>query len=1050
MSKDKKEEKIQRNVLGLDLGTNSIGWALLTEKDGVPSGIIDMGCRIFPKGVEDKTPTPKNAARRNARLTRRVIQRRSRRKKRMQNYLIKLGLLPIDLKDHTQPEIILNQLGNPYQLRAKALDEELSEHELGRVFLHLVQRRGFLSNRKTLFGDMLDDPDVLAILEEEEQNNDDKSERAKEETAFKKDISKLRSDIKAANCRSLGEYLAQRKEGDCKRNRSHAGGLLRTDRQMYKDELNLIWDKQKGFHPKLNDKIKEQIETIIFFQRPLKLKADRIGKCSLEPSRQRANIARIDVQRFRYLQDINNLRYSDYPDSVEASLNDEEREKLADLFEKQETIAFSTIKKTLNLKKVRFNLEEGTKVKLRGNTTACKIRKVFPDWDQLNDEKKNALVEDLLTIKKKSVLKKRLIDYWKFKPQIAVKLALIEFEQGHANLSVKAISNLLPFLEEGLIYSDARQKAGYDYEIKEGVKRDTLGPPPESSNPIVRRALHELRRLVNAIIAHHGKIDVIRIEMARDLEMNTKKYKEYEKQQKSNQKLNDEAEKHYCDIAKQNQGLNLNNSPSRADKIKYRLWKDQNERCAYSGQTINMTQLYSPDIEVDHILPYSTTFDNSYMNKVVCFAAENRKKSNRTPKDAFSHDQARWEQITQALKKWGGKDGYKLRSKTRRFSMSQSDLADKDFASSQLNDTRYISKLALAYLKTIDIDDVSTSKGRTTAWCRHQWGLNRLIGTRDQKERNDHRHHAIDALIIACVNRYFYRQLAGLAKQVERKQLGDAINRIELPLPWKTLAQDAKDILDQMIISHCPQRKIAGALHEETGVGFIEGVGTVYRKTLGPKFEVNNAKAIIDEEVKTIVLSFLKEHNDNPKEAFKEGFVLYHKDGKTPIKRVRVRQSKTPLKKLEQDKLAIKDRAANVFRWMAYGNTHHVEIIRNKKTAKVEGRFVTTYEAAQRARGIKGKKQPIVKRDHGADYEFVMALHGNEMVSLERNGEKNIYRIKKIEYVNRRVTAIIHTVSHDKNKDKKVIEDTFSINNALFDKKKITKLNVNILGKIID
>jgi CRISPR-associated endonuclease Csn1 len=181
---------MSKKILGLDLGSNSIGWALLEENNGKPDKIINMGSRIFTKAVEEKTPTPKNVKRRNARLSRRITQRRARRKLRMLNYLIKLNLLPQELTANPAPEMKLNELGNPYLLRAKALDNPLTAFELGRVLLHLVQRRGFLSNKKTLLGDMADDPDVLDVLAEQEGEDDNSSERAKEETAFKADIGK--------------------------------------------------------------------------------------------------------------------------------------------------------------------------------------------------------------------------------------------------------------------------------------------------------------------------------------------------------------------------------------------------------------------------------------------------------------------------------------------------------------------------------------------------------------------------------------------------------------------------------------------------------------------------------------------------------------------------------------------------------------------------------------------------------------------------------------------------------------------------------------------
>lgn len=203
-------------------------------------------------------------------------------------------------------------------------------------------------------------------------------------------------------------------------------------------------------------------------------------------------------------------------------------------------------------------------------------------------------------------------------------MCLLEFEPGHSNHSVKAINRLFPFLEAGRIYSDARVSAGYGDTPKATANADRLGPPPEPPNPIVRKGLHELRRVVNAVIAEYGKPDTFRIEMARDLEMNTKRYKQFIKQQKANTRANDEAVEKFKEIKSNNPHLKLSDYPGRDDKIRYRLWKDQDERCAYSGKPIAPYALFSSEIEVDHIIPYSQSLDDSYMNKVVCFARENR------------------------------------------------------------------------------------------------------------------------------------------------------------------------------------------------------------------------------------------------------------------------------------------------------------------------------------------------------------------------------------------------------------------------------------------
>ena len=1029
-----------RTILGLDLGSNSIGWAILEEQKGKPVGFVGSGVRIFNRAVEEKTPTPKNAKRRQRRLARRVIQRRSRRKQRLLRYLVTLDLLPATLLADARPEIALNNLGDPYALRTKALDHPLDKHQLGRVLLHLVQRRGFLSTRKTTLGDMADDPDVQEVLAELEAEGDTSSERAKEETAFKKDISALRDTIAAGGYRTLGEYLNSKARQELKRNRQHGGGQLRTDRQMYREELKEIFDKQTSHHAVLTEDIKAEIAEIIFKQRPLKLRADRVGKCSLEPKQNRARMARLEVQRFRYLQDINNLQYLEAQTNTYNSLDEKDRDKLVALFESKASVTFPQIRKTLGLdRKTEFNLDYGTK-KPKGNITAAAIRDAWSGWDDLSNDQKLEMAEDLITINKKSVLKRRLINHWKLDMEDAVALALLEFEPGHANLSTKAIRKLLPYLEKGQIYSDARVSAGYGYELKEIKATDTLGSPPDIPNPIVNKALHELRRVINALIKEYGKPDVIRIEMARDLEMNTKRYTQFMKQQRANTLANDKATEEYQGIAAANRHLGLSAYPSRTDKIKYRLWEDQDRVCAYSGKTINLTTLFSSDIEIDHILPYSESLDDSYMNKVVCFTDENRTKGQRTPIDAFSGDEDKWDQMTLRVARWHKR----LQSKRARFFMTGADVMERDFISSQLNDTRYISRAANDYLATLGCD-VSVSKGVTTSWLRYQWDLNRLLGDRDVKERTDHRHHLIDAAVIACVDRKFYTTLVSLAKSLEASSTGLSMNDIHTDPPWPEFRDQLQTELENIIVSHDPRRRITGALHEETGVGFIEGKGNVYRVPLNSNFKKAQVGKILDDAVRTCVEKHLARHGDDPRIAFDSGNTVYHKDGKTPIRRVRVLQSKTTLKKLQQTKFGVKNKQGKVFKWHAFGNIHHVEIIRNKETGEASGEFITAMEAAQRARGIGAARRPLVQTDHGPAHEYLMTLCINDLVSLSIEGSEKIYRVQKLDAGHKSIALRMHTASTlDRNTDTLPIRE--STIKALVNKG-IVKIKVNAIGK---
>ena len=1041
---------MNKKILGLDLGSNSIGWALMSEKDGEVNQIIDLGSRIFNKAVEEQVPTPKNQKRRDMRLGRRVLQRRARRKQRMINYLISLDLLPQELNNNFGQEKLLNELGNPYELRTKSLDEQLTPHQFGRVLLHFVARRGFLSSKKQIAGDLIDDPDTQEYLQELETEEKQK-QQAKEakllaqgkpiksakddqsDGAFKADIAHVYQAIKDNKCRTLGEYLYQLKVGEVRRNRSHDGGHLRTDRAMYQDELAKIWQQQKQHFPHLPADFMQKdkgILAIIFYQRPLKLRKDRVGKCLLEPKHYRANMARLEVQRFRYLQDVNHLEYFERHSEQWLKLNDEQKTKLKFYFEHNPKITITALKQELGLDKpTKINLETKN---LKGNITACEIRDVIgKQWDAYSDKQQSQLFEDLFTIKKKSSLKARLITHWDFDKQTAVKLCLIEFEPSHSNHSLKAIKKLLPFLEQGLRYDEARVECGYYYEAKDSEALDKLPAPEETSNPIVNKGMHELRRVVNAIIKQHGKPDTVRIEMARDLEMNTKRYKENEMRQRKNQKANEEA----TEVFRQETGKKY---PSHDEKIRYRLWKDQDECCAYSGNTIALGQIFSAECEIDHILPFKKSLDDSYMNKVLCFIKDNRNKSDQTPIDAWGGDNNKWNQITQAISRWDKS----LKSKVGRFYTKEADLQKRDFISSQLNDVRYISRLAQDYMRQLGCD-VSITKGFIVSQIRHQWGFNSLIGETDKKERTDHRHHAIDAVVIASTSRSLY-QLA--SKQIKQD------NKLIVPKPYKDILQELTEKLKHTIVSHTPQRKLSGSLHEETGAGYIaKHGGLVYRKTLNADFSIKNAMDIVDEQVKNKVLEHIENHKTS-KEAFNEENLKTLKLGKNPIKRVRVLQSvikttknKTAEDILQQNKFGVRDKAGKIFKYMSYGNNHHVEIIQNTKTGKVKGEFVTMMAASHRAKGINIPKQPIVKTGHGDEWEFLMALYINDAVSIEKeNGERVFYRVQKLGG-GYDVTLRLNTASTVNNKE----QELGLMANGVIERKLI-KHKVNAIGGLID
>ena len=695
---------------------------------------------------------------------------------------------------------------------------------------------------------------------------------------------------------------------------------------------------------------------------------------------------------------------------------------------------------------IKINLQEGGNKKLKGNVTAATIRKVFPEWGSYNQTQQYALVEDLLTIHKKSVLKERLRGHWGLSSEQAIQLCMLEFEPGHGNLSCKAINKLLPYLEQGMLFNEARVAAGYGYEIKESSAAERLGVPPETANPIVNKGLHELRRLVNAIIAEYGKPDVIRVEMARDLEMNTRRYQENLKQQTANTKANDQATEAFQEVGEKNPHLGLRHYPSHTDKLKYRLWLDQNKRCAYSNQSINLTSLFTGEVEIDHILPFSESLDDSYMNKVICLAAENRSKGQQTPVDAFNGNPEKWEQIRQSLNEWC--KGPKLKSKRDRFFMTASDVQKRDFLSSQLNDTRYISRLAVAYLKLLG-SDVTTCKGVITAQVRHWWGLDSLLGEKNsEKDRTDHRHHAVDAAVISTIDRGFYQKIVRTARELENTGSGLGMNDLKVDAPWDDFRDDLAAKLETMIVAHTPSRKLSGALHEASGTGFIEGQGTVYRKLLSPDMTLKQVGKIIDPQVRIMVLEHLEIYDNDPKKAFAENITVFHIDGKTPIRRVRLLQSKTTSKKLAENKFPVRNREGKVFKWLAYGNLHHVEIIHDLNSGNVKGEFVTMMEASQRAKGIGMPRQPIVKTEHGPDKEFLMALHINDLVSIEQDGIRDYFRVQQLDAPNKRVKLRLHTASTLDNSHETLKDQDSTIHALIEIKLRLHK--VNPIGKLIE
>lgn len=924
-------------TLGLDLGTNSIGWAVV-DNNKEPTSLIACGSRIFQEAVDTKTRISKNKARRDARSARRLVSRRKMRRNNILNLLVNNNLLPEDSNEH-EKLFTDNKSFDPYQLRKRALDEKLPPYELGRVLYHLCQRRGFQSNRKTI---------------------------SKDDGEVKSSIFSLRQEMIASNSRTLGEYLANQ---SIKRNRY-------TDRTMYKEEYEKIWQTRQKHYPELlNQPFKVSVHNAIFFQRPLRLQKNLVGKCTFEPTRKRAARALLETQRFRMLQDLNHLTVKNPITREYRPPAKEEREKLLKLLEKQKTLSWGKARKTLKLYEGElFNLEEGKKKELIGSPTVYALRSILGvRWDEMTQEKQNLLITDMLTIDNEQGFLNRMKSHWGFDEKTAEELAKTELEQGYARLSRKAICKILSYLEQGMIYSEACKKAGYDHSNPTSrTTADKLGEPPYLRNPVVQKALYETRKVVNAIIREYGKPTTIRVEMARDMKLTKKQKDERQKRQKENEKANERTRKILQDEFK------IQN-PTRDDIQKYNMWEECKGICPYTGAAISREMLFSPEIDVEHILPYSRSLDDSYMNKTLCLAAENRSvKHGKTPYEAYHADTEKYSNILLRLKNlpW---------PKRRKFEQKEID-TDK-FIERQLNDTRYICREVKNYLEKLGVN-VEISKGEATAVLRYRWNLDRILarGGIIEKNREDHRHHAIDAIIIALTSRALFQKLSRMSAQsgISLSERGFYLDK-----PWPSFYEDVDEKVKNIIVSHAPSRKISCALHEETAYGYSEHEKCfVYRKPLS-SLTANEVEKIRDKKIKQLVQERLAQFDGDLKKAFGDANnPLLHVDGKTPIKSVRLKIN------LNKDTTyPISDPKGNAYKYFKYGNNHHVEIIENIKTGKRKGIFVTAMEAAKRARR---DKTSVIQWNHGSEWVFVMSLCINDIVEARDGETTKLYRIQKI------------------------------------------------------
>lgn len=1009
-----KVEDMPSYVLGIDLGTNSVGWAVVkVQIDGgrsIPIEILDAGVRIFSQGTEGDISSGKdssrNVKRRQARQTRRQTDRRRRRKAKIFHMLQKADLLPpgdsihevitdldkqildkyardSDMSRHELSSLLV------YYLRSRALGAPLDKYELGRVFYHLAQRRGFLSNRRA---PVKDDEDLGQV---------------------KVAISDLEKNIEASGKRTLGDYFVG---VDPHQQRIR---VRWTGRSMFEAEFEEIWKIQSKYHTTiLTDVLHDDLKRAMFYQRPLKSQKHLVGECELEPGRIRAPKAVLMYQRWRILQDVNNLQLRNTSTGEERNLSPDESRSLIDVLDsgRPEVLdakgnpTFAKLRKHLHVgKEWKFNLEAADRETLKGNTTAARLRSIFGDsWDDLTDVEKEQVVEDIRSIVSDSALEKRAISRWGLDPAAAKRLAKCTLEDGYASVSLRAIEKTMPLLEEGKTWTEARQLAYPDksHEALDllpalvNVKMQSLRT---IRNPVVTRSLAELRKVVNAIIRRYGIPYEIHVELARDLKRPRDEREKIWKKQRDQEKKREKAAKKIMDEI----GLQ---QPSRSDIEKVRLAEEQKWVCPYTGKNISINGLIGnqSQFDVDHIIPYSKSFDDSLANKVVCNNTANREKSNRTPLEAFGSDDTRWNDILERVKRFDDRE-----QKWRRFQWTAEDVERRygGFSERQMNDTRYASRLAADYLGMLyggRVDKIGKLRirvlaGGVTAELRRAWGLEAILGNGHGKNRDDHRHHAVDAVAIALTTQGMVKRLSDLYYRIGMQSSPGARDaRGRLDEPWSGFLDNVRSVVDNVIPSIQRSAKVRGQLHEETLYSTKQSVTERHIRKSVTSLTKSEIEHITSEKVRDAVLTKIEENKEKIKNAKKAADAgkeldtdelstkwknnlniddpptLKTRDGRAiPIKHVRIKV-KEASETFKQIGNGSRERA------VLTGSNHHIEIFEvtyPNGNVKWEGRIVTLLEAYNR----KGRFVPIIDRNWNGDGDgrFLFSLVQGDIIRYD-------------------------------------------------------------------
>lgn len=753
--------------LGLDVGIKSVGWCVLEcDENGEPIQINALNSRIFDAAEQPKTGASLAEPRRNARGLRRRIRRKSFRLERIRKLFSENG---IELFE-TQDDLIC--LKDEYKnldvvkLRSDALDKKLTEAEFARVLYSLARHRGFKSNKREGAKDS-DEGKLLGSIRKSEEEMRESGMRTRGEQLYKK-------------------YLM---EGKPVHNKGGDYSMC-VSRDILVKEIELLFEKQKEFGNNFaTDENKEKYLDIFLSQRNFDEGPGKgsqytgshdVKKCEIYRDEDVAAKGTYTSEWATIYQKINNLSIICGGDR--RRLSNEERQIAVELAKKVDKVTYKAFRKAIKLDDdYRFsalNYSEKKKSDKKKNEGESKS-----DVVEINDVVDSLACEDkgdFITAKNSNKIVKALNDNLKsdielideiaeictkyksenlFRSAIAEskiidgrldeetieKLSKIDMK-GYGHLSLHVLREILPYLEEGMVYSDAMQKAGHNHSEHNFEKQKYLGTKEVYdaiggvTSPVAKRALSQTVKVIDAVIRQYGSPYAINIELARDMSMSKDERDKLKKENDARAAKNEAIREN---IAK------LNAMPNSTNVLKYKLYEEQDHKCAYSMETLDINHLFEDGYyEIDHIIPYSRSFDDSFNNKVLVLKRENQNKRNSTPVEYFERIGRDYDEV---LAFW--KAVYQKRNRKKLEFLQKKEINESEWKNRALNDTRYASRMLANLIKDYLLFDekskdkygrVETVKGAITSYLRRFWGVQKI------REDGD-KHHAVDAAIIACV-----------------------------------------------------------------------------------------------------------------------------------------------------------------------------------------------------------------------------------------------------------------------------------------------------------